>query len=134
MIIDFKQNKAKKLTKLADVLKYVYHFLVARFQRAIIPIEKKSLQKIKALDISRHTLTCELNTYCHTFNRFHFCCCILGSITNIYNLNNQLKSNGMVTKPIGSSALRFSPALIIKEEQLREGLDIIVKTINAYSD
>lgn len=83
------------------------------------------------MHISRDTLLCVLSDIYHTFNHFF---CISGSITNIYKLNNQLKANGMITKPIGSSALRFSPALIINEQQLREGLDIIVKTINAYSD
>lgn len=45
-----------------------------------------------------------------------------------------MKLNGMISKPIGANALRFSPALIITEAQLREGIDIIVKCINEYSD
>lgn len=53
-------------------------------------------------------------------------------VTDVYKLCNEMKSNGLVSKPIGSSALRFSPALIITEEQLREGLDIIVNTINNH--
>ncbi|XP_050529548.1 ornithine aminotransferase, mitochondrial [Daktulosphaira vitifoliae] len=44
-----------------------------------------------------------------------------------------IKENGLVTKPIGNNILRFSPALTIKENELREGIDIIVKTINATS-
>uniref|UniRef100_A0A2S2NUQ7 Ornithine aminotransferase n=1 Tax=Schizaphis graminum TaxID=13262 RepID=A0A2S2NUQ7_SCHGA len=55
-------------------------------------------------------------------------------ISNVYKLNNELKSNGMISKPIGSSALRFSPPLIITEKQLREGIDIIVNTINNFNN
>lgn len=55
-------------------------------------------------------------------------------VGNVYKLCDNLKLNGMISKPIGSTALRFSPALIITEEQLREGIDIIVKTINDYTD
>lgn len=45
-----------------------------------------------------------------------------------------MKLNGLVSKPIGANALRFSPPLIITEAQMREGIDIIVKTINEYSN
>jgi len=55
-------------------------------------------------------------------------------VTDVYKLCNEMKSNGLVSKPIGSGALRFSPALIITEEQLRDGIDIIVNTINNHSD
>lgn len=40
----------------------------------------------------------------------------------------------MISKPIGAGALRFSPPLIITEAQLREGLDIIVNTINDFKN
>lgn len=53
-------------------------------------------------------------------------------MTDVYKLCNEMKLNGLVSKPIGSVTLRFSPALIITEEQLREGLDIIVDTINNH--
>ncbi|XP_022160578.1 ornithine aminotransferase, mitochondrial-like [Myzus persicae] len=55
-------------------------------------------------------------------------------VSNVYKLNNELKSNGMISKPIGSGALRFSPPLIITEAQLREGIDIIVNTINNFKN
>jgi ornithine--oxo-acid transaminase len=55
-------------------------------------------------------------------------------VSNVYKLNNELKSNGMISKPIGSGALRFSPPLIITEKQLREGIDIIVNTINDFQN
>lgn len=45
-----------------------------------------------------------------------------------------MRINGLVSKPIGNNALRFSPALIITEQQLREGLDIIVKSINEFKN
>lgn len=40
----------------------------------------------------------------------------------------------MISVPIGSNALRFSPPLIITEEQLREGIDINVKAINNFNN
>ncbi|XP_060858058.1 ornithine aminotransferase, mitochondrial-like [Metopolophium dirhodum] len=52
----------------------------------------------------------------------------------VYKLNNELKTNGLISKPIGSDALRFSPPLIITEEQLRAGIDIIVNTINNFNN
>ncbi|KAL4134829.1 hypothetical protein QTP88_006533 [Uroleucon formosanum] len=55
-------------------------------------------------------------------------------VSNVYKLNNELKSNGMISKPIGAGALRFSPPLIITEAQLREGIDIIVNTINDFKN
>lgn len=45
-----------------------------------------------------------------------------------------MKTNGLISKPIGSDALRFSPPLILTEEQLREGIDIIVNTINNFTN
>lgn len=56
------------------------------------------------------------------------------NVSDIYKLCNEMKLNGLVSKPIGSNALRFSPPLIITEAQLREGIDIIVKSINEYSN
>lgn len=56
------------------------------------------------------------------------------NVSDIYKLCNEMKLNGLVSKPIGANALRFSPPLIITEAQMREGIDIIVKTINEYSN
>jgi ornithine--oxo-acid transaminase len=55
-------------------------------------------------------------------------------VSDIYKLCNQMKLNGMVSKPIGSNALRFSPALIITEQEMREGIDIIVNSINDFKN
>ncbi|XP_050439140.1 ornithine aminotransferase, mitochondrial [Adelges cooleyi] len=44
-----------------------------------------------------------------------------------------IKENGLVTKPIGTNMLRFSPPLTITESELRQGIDIIVNTINGLS-
>lgn len=56
------------------------------------------------------------------------------SISDVYRLNNELKDNGLVSKPIGSGVLRFSPPMIINEIQLREGIDIIIKSINEHKN
>ncbi|CAI6353298.1 unnamed protein product [Macrosiphum euphorbiae] len=59
---------------------------------------------------------------------------VIHGVSNyVYKLNNELKTNGLISKSIGSDALRFSPPLIITEEQLREGIDIIVNTINDFN-
>lgn len=46
-------------------------------------------------------------------------------------VNYKLKDNGVVTKHIKDSILRFSPALTISEEDLRKGIDIIVDVVNS---
>ncbi|XP_065220915.1 ornithine aminotransferase, mitochondrial [Planococcus citri] len=42
----------------------------------------------------------------------------------------KLKDNGLVAKQMKPTIIRFSPALTITEPELREGIDIIVDTIN----
>jgi len=69
-----------------------------------------------------------------TYNNVLICITFTEGVSNVYKLNNELKSNGMISKPIGSGALRFSPPLIITETQLREGIDIIVNTINDFKN
>lgn len=55
---------------------------------------------------------------------------VLDKSIDTYKACIQLKDNGLVTKPISNNIIRLSPALNIKEEDLREGLDIIVNTVN----
>ena len=43
----------------------------------------------------------------------------------------RLKDQGLLAKPTHQHTLRFSPPLVITEEQLREGTEIIRRTINS---
>lgn len=42
-----------------------------------------------------------------------------------------MKENGLIAKHTHEDIIRFAPPLIINEEQLKESLAIIVKTINS---
>ena len=44
-----------------------------------------------------------------------------------------LKENGLLAKPTHQHIIRFAPPLVITEEQLREALDIIKKTLLQFS-
>ena len=45
---------------------------------------------------------------------------------------NALKENGLLAKPTHGDIIRFAPPLIITEVQLRECIEIIKKTIQAF--
>jgi ornithine--oxo-acid transaminase len=40
-----------------------------------------------------------------------------------------MKENGLIAKPTHQHIIRFTPPLIINEEQLKEAIEIIKKTI-----
>ncbi|KAL1122981.1 hypothetical protein AAG570_003305 [Ranatra chinensis] len=42
----------------------------------------------------------------------------------------KLKDNGLLTKPCDGNVVRFTPPLILNDQQLSQGLDIIEKTVN----
>ncbi len=44
----------------------------------------------------------------------------------------KLKDNGLLAKPTHTNIIRFAPPLVITEEQLRECIDIIKKTVKAF--
>ena len=44
-----------------------------------------------------------------------------------------LKENGLLAKPTHQHIIRFAPPLVITEKQLRESIDIIIKTIAQFS-
>ena len=44
----------------------------------------------------------------------------------------KLMENGLLAKPTHSDIIRFAPPLIITEDQTKQCLDIIIKTINAF--
>lgn len=45
----------------------------------------------------------------------------------------KLKENGLILKQTMGNILRLSPPLIINEMQIREGVDIIVKTFSDFA-
>ncbi|KAF2882772.1 hypothetical protein ILUMI_23396 [Ignelater luminosus] len=45
----------------------------------------------------------------------------------------KLKENGLLAKHTHDDVIRFSPPLVINEEQTREAVDIIIKTLNSIS-
>ncbi len=49
-----------------------------------------------------------------------------------WNICVQLKENGLLAKPTHGNIIRFAPPLVINEEQLTEGVNIIRKTISEY--
>jgi ornithine--oxo-acid transaminase len=51
---------------------------------------------------------------------------------NAWDLCVALKNNGLLAKPTHGDIIRFAPPLIITEEQLMEGIEIIKKTLNEY--
>lgn len=63
--------------------------------------------------------------YCFMFNYF-----VVSDNCNAWDLLLKLKENGVIAKHTHDNIIRFSPALVITEEQLEESIEIIVKTIN----
>jgi ornithine--oxo-acid transaminase len=49
-----------------------------------------------------------------------------------WNICLQLKENGLLAKPTHGNIIRFAPPLVITEDQLRDCISIITKTINEY--
>ena len=44
----------------------------------------------------------------------------------------KLRDNGLLAKPTHGNIIRFAPPLVMNEEQLRECIDIIKKTISSF--
>ena len=55
-----------------------------------------------------------------------------GQGVDAWDMCVKLRENGLLAKPTHDNIIRFAPPLIITEEQLRESLDIITKTLNAF--
>jgi ornithine--oxo-acid transaminase len=45
----------------------------------------------------------------------------------------ELKENGLLAKPTHGDKIRFAPPLVINEEQIRESVDIIGKSLSVIS-
>jgi ornithine--oxo-acid transaminase len=43
-----------------------------------------------------------------------------------------MKENGLIAKPTHEHIIRFAPPLVINEEQLREAIKIITRTLEAF--
>jgi len=50
-----------------------------------------------------------------------------------YKVALRLRDNGLLSKPTHQHTLRFAPPLNMKEEQLGESIDIIVKSVNSFT-
>lgn len=50
-----------------------------------------------------------------------------------WNICLKLKENGLLAKPTHGNIIRFAPPLVMNEDQLRDCIDIIQKTITSYS-
>ena len=46
----------------------------------------------------------------------------------------KLKENGLLAKPTHGNIIRFAPPLVMNEEQLRNGVAIIIKTMNSFKE
>ena len=46
----------------------------------------------------------------------------------------KLKENGLLAKPTHGNIIRFAPPLVMNEEQLRNGVAIIIKTMNSFNE
>ena len=46
----------------------------------------------------------------------------------------KLKENGLLAKPTHGNIIRFAPPLVMNEEQLRNGVAIIIKTMNYFKE
>ena len=62
----------------------------------------------------------------HSYNAVTFCV----SGFSAWEVCLKLMDNGLLAKPTHSDIIRLAPPLVISEEQTRECLDIIIKTIN----
>ena len=49
-----------------------------------------------------------------------------------WNICLKLKENGLLAKPTHGNIIRFAPPLIISEQQLKDSIDIIVKTLESF--
>ncbi len=49
-----------------------------------------------------------------------------------WNICLKLKENGLLAKPTHGNIIRFAPPLIISEQQLKDCIDIIVKTLECF--
>ncbi|XP_002164568.3 ornithine aminotransferase, mitochondrial isoform X1 [Hydra vulgaris] len=52
---------------------------------------------------------------------------------NAYDVCLRLRDNGLLAKPTHGDIIRFSPPLILNEEQISEGIETIVKTVNSFA-
>ena len=43
-----------------------------------------------------------------------------------------LKENGLLAKPTHGNIIRFAPPLVMDEEQLKDCVEIIIKTLKAF--
>ena len=51
-----------------------------------------------------------------------------------WNICMKLKENGLLAKPTHGNIIRFAPPLVMNEEQLRNGVAIIIKTMNYFKE
>jgi ornithine--oxo-acid transaminase len=49
-----------------------------------------------------------------------------------WNICLKLRDNGLLAKPTHGNIIRFAPPLVMNEEQLRECVAIIIKTLKAF--
>ena len=50
-----------------------------------------------------------------------------------YEICHKLKDNGLLAKPTHENIIRFAPPLVITEEQLKEGMEIIEDTFMHFN-
>lgn len=48
---------------------------------------------------------------------------------NAWEVCLRLRDNGLLAKPTHDDIIRFAPPLVITEEQMREGIDIIKSSV-----
>ncbi len=51
-----------------------------------------------------------------------------------WNICMKLKENGLLAKPTHGNIIRFAPPLVMNEEQLRNGVAMIIKTMNYFKE
>jgi len=49
-----------------------------------------------------------------------------------WNICMRLRDHGLLAKPTHGNIIRFAPPLVMNEQQLRECVDIIVKTLKEF--
>jgi ornithine--oxo-acid transaminase len=52
--------------------------------------------------------------------------------TTAWDLCMDLAENGLLAKPTHGNIIRFAPPLVISEEQLLEGIEIIRRTVSEF--
>ena len=52
--------------------------------------------------------------------------------TTAWDICMALKENGLLAKPTHGNIIRFAPPLVMNEEQLRDCVNIIVKTLKQF--